>query len=88
MGLQIINEYNVGLNTTSTDDCIDTMMEFMLMKSCKKIHQLSVYGWGSGFSDMVCKIFNVNIQKYHISTQFHIPKTKQNPAFYLPMNFD
>jgi hypothetical protein len=61
---------HVGLNTTSKDECIDTMIELMLLRSCKTIHQLSVYGWGSGFSDMICKIFNINIKKYRITTGY------------------
>jgi hypothetical protein len=69
---------HVGLNTTTNDECMDTMIEFMLLKSCKTIHQLSVYWWGSGFSDMVCKLFNVNIQKYQISNMFHAPPKKPN----------
>ena len=76
---------HVGLNTTTNDECMDTMMEFMLLKSCKMIYQLSVYGWGSGFSDMVCKIFNNPIQKYSISNHFDIPREK--PTSYLSMNF-
>lgn len=81
---------HVGLNTTTDDECMDTMMEFMLLRSCKEIHQLSVYWWGSGFSDMVCKIFNNPIKKYRISNNFLIPKqneSKIKPVFYLPMNF-
>lgn len=75
---------HVGLNTTTDEECVDTMMEFMLLKSSQMIYQLSVYGWGSGFSDMVCKIFNNPIQKYRISNDFWIPS--EQPTFYLPEN--
>lgn len=64
---------HVGLNTTTNDECMDTMMEFMLLRSCKMIYQISTYWWGSGFSDMVSKLFDINIQKYHIINNFRIP---------------
>lgn len=57
---------HVGLNTTTPTECEDTMIEFMLMTTCKKIYQLSVYDWGSGFSDTVNKIYNITVEKYRI----------------------
>jgi hypothetical protein len=57
---------HTGMNTTDIKNCEDTMIEFMLMITCKKIYQLSVYFWGSGFSDTVNKIYNVPIEKYSI----------------------
>jgi hypothetical protein len=47
-------------------ECEDTMVEFMLMTTAKHINQLSVYDWGSGFSDTVHKLFDVPIKKYLI----------------------
>ena len=57
---------HVGLNTITMEECENTMLEFMLMTTCNKIHQLSVYEWGSGFSDTIHKIYNVPIEKYNI----------------------
>jgi len=57
---------HVGLDTTSASECEDTMIEFMLMKTCKQIFQLSVYGWGSGFSDTINKIYDVPVYKINI----------------------
>jgi hypothetical protein len=59
---------HVGLNTTTLNECEDTMIEFMLMTTCKKIYQLSVYGWGSGFSDTINKIYDIPVNKYDISS--------------------
>jgi hypothetical protein len=61
-----LNRGHVGLNTTSLSECEDTMIEFMLMKTCKKIFQLSVYEWGSGFSDTINKLYDVHVEKFRI----------------------
>jgi hypothetical protein len=63
-----LNRGHVGLDTTLSKECEDTMIEFMLMKTCKKIFQLSVYGWGSGFSDTINKIYDIPIIKYCIKS--------------------
>lgn len=63
-----LNRGHVGLNTTSSKECEDTMIEFMLMKTCNQIFQLSVYDWGSGFSDIINKIYDVPIIKYCIKS--------------------
>jgi hypothetical protein len=52
---------HVGLHTISQKQCEDTMIEFMFMTTCNKIYQLSSYGWGSGFSDIVSNLYNVDI---------------------------
>lgn len=57
---------HVGLNTTSLKECEDTMLEFMLMVSSNDIHQLSVYGWGSGFSDIISALYDKPLIKYKI----------------------
>jgi hypothetical protein len=57
---------HVGLDTITFEQCENTMVEFMLMSTCNKIYQLSVYGWGSGFSDTIHKIYNIPIEKYAI----------------------
>ena len=55
-----------GTYNHTSNECEDTMIEFMLMTTAKQIHQLSVYPWGSGFSDTVHKIFDVPLEKYVI----------------------
>jgi hypothetical protein len=62
-----LNRGHVGLDTTTLQECEDTMIEFMIMKTCKQIYQLSVYGWGSGFSDTINKLYDIPINKYNIS---------------------
>jgi len=57
---------HVGLNTITLNECEDTMIEFMLMTTSRKIYQLSVYGWGSGFSDTINKIYDIEIIKFKI----------------------
>jgi hypothetical protein len=57
---------HVGLNNTTYQQIEDTMLEFMLMTTCNKIYQLSVYDWGSGFSDTINKIYNIEVIKYKI----------------------
>jgi hypothetical protein len=52
---------HVGLHTISQKQCEDTMLEFMFMTTCNKIYQLSSYGWGSGFSDIVGNLYNIDI---------------------------
>jgi hypothetical protein len=56
---------HMGLDST-IQETEDTMTEFMLMKTCKKIFQLSVYDWGSGFSDTINRIFDIPVDKYKI----------------------
>lgn len=57
---------HIGLNTTTNQECQDTMIEFMLMKTCNKVYQLSVYGWGSGFSNIIQKIYDIPLEKFSI----------------------
>ena len=57
---------HVGLHTTSLQECEDTMIEFMLMTTSKKIYQMSVYSWGSGFSDTINKIYDIEVLKISI----------------------
>ena len=64
-----LNATHVGTNITDVKGCEDTMTEFMLMTTSKKIYQLSVYTWGSGFSDTVNKIYNIPVEKYSIGNE-------------------
>jgi len=58
---------HVGQNTHTANECIDTMAEFMLMTTSKRIVQLSVYGWGSGFSETAHNIYDIPITRYQIA---------------------
>jgi hypothetical protein len=58
---------HTGLYLTSNEENMNTLIEFMLMRHCKKIYQISYYSWGSGFSDIINKIFKVPIERYKIS---------------------
>ena len=58
---------HVGQNTHTANECIDTMVEFMLMTTSKRIVQLSVYDWGSGFSETAHNIYDVPITRYKIA---------------------
>ena len=58
---------HVGQNTHTANECIDTMAEFMLMTTSKRIVQLSVYDWGSGFSETAHNIYDVPITRYQIA---------------------
>jgi hypothetical protein len=43
---------------------IDTLHDFLHMTNSKKIHQMSVYDWGSGFSNIAHHIYDVPIIRY------------------------
>jgi hypothetical protein len=45
----------------------DTLIEFFIMSTCKKIFQFSTYDWGSGFSDTINKIYDVPIEHNKIN---------------------
>jgi len=61
-----LKKAHVGLYKNTLEECQDTMIEFMLMTTSKKIYQLSVYDWGSGFSDTINKIYDVPIEQFKI----------------------
>jgi hypothetical protein len=56
---------HTGLNS-SFDEIEGTMIEFMLLTKADKIYQISIYPWGSNFSDIANKIFDVPIEKIKI----------------------
>jgi hypothetical protein len=62
-----LSKGHMGHFSPTEDDITNTMIEFFLMATSKKIYQISVYGWGSGFSDTVNKIYKVPIEQYTIS---------------------
>ncbi|MHB1909694.1 MAG: hypothetical protein ACYCQJ_12635 [Nitrososphaerales archaeon] len=41
-----------------------TMLEFFFMAKAKQIIQLTIYDWGSGFSDWCAKIFDIPLERY------------------------
>jgi|UniRef100_A0A6C0D8R5 hypothetical protein len=54
-------------NVVNYDDgVLDTMKDFFVMSNSKLIISLSVYGWGSCFSDMCSQIYSVPIIKINI----------------------
>jgi hypothetical protein len=58
---------HVGQNTHTVEECKDTMTEFMLMTTSKRIIQVSVYRWGSGFSETAHQIYDVPIIRHKIA---------------------
>jgi hypothetical protein len=57
---------HLGLDDISLDVARDTLVEFMLLTTAKKIFQLSVYPWGSGFSEMAHQIFDIEFEKFSL----------------------
>lgn len=45
----------------------NTLMDFYLLTKAEKIFQLSIYGWGSGFSKSVAEIFDIPLETIQIS---------------------
>ena len=43
---------------------VNTLHDFLHMTKCNKIHQMSVYDWGSGFSNIAHHIYDVPIVRY------------------------
>ncbi len=65
-----------GLRYTSTvpshmalenDSALDTLVDFFILSRARHIHQFSVHGWGSGFSDSVHWLYRVPITKHKLS---------------------
>lgn len=57
---------HLGQHSTTFRQAEDTMIEFMIMTHCAKIYQLSVYSWGSGFSEIVHQIYEIPLEKIQI----------------------
>jgi hypothetical protein len=57
---------HTGFYLTTAEQNMNTIMDFILMTECEKIYQISSYFWGSGFSDIVNKIFKIPIEKYKL----------------------
>jgi hypothetical protein len=61
-----LKKAHLGKFPIQLEDAQDTMIEFMIASKSQKIYQLSVYEWGSGFSDIIHQIYNVPIEHYRI----------------------
>lgn len=61
-----LSKGHIGHFSPSEEDITNTMIEFYLMTTSTKIYQISVYRWGSGFSDTANKIYKVPIEKYNV----------------------
>ena len=57
---------HLGTDTITLEQAEDTIIEFMIMSTSRHIYQLSVYDWGSGFSDIISSLFTIPITKYRI----------------------
>lgn len=44
----------------------NTLAEFFLMSNASQIHQFSCYGWGSGFSSLASRLFDIPIRQQKI----------------------
>jgi len=53
--------------TLQNCNAVDTLIDYFTLTRARKIHQFSVYNWGSGFSDTVNWIFNVPLEKYQLA---------------------
>lgn len=62
-----LNKAHLGHHNINRDGVRDTLIEFFIMTTANRIIQFSEYGWGSGFSDTVSKIYNIPIG--HISLE-------------------
>jgi hypothetical protein len=58
-----LKKVHVGLPNNSLDDIKDTMVEFFLMTTAKKIYQFSIFSWGSGFSNIINNLYDIPLEK-------------------------
>lgn len=52
-----------GNNDSPGHGILDTFMDFHLMARSEEIYQYSAYPWGSGFSDMCSRIYDIPLTK-------------------------
>lgn len=52
-----------GSNESPMKGILDALLDFYLMARSEEIYQYSVYPWGSGFSDMCSRIYDVPLTK-------------------------
>lgn len=56
-----------GMSEINEIELRDTLLEFMLMTMSKEILQLSIYPWGSNFSNIISQLYDIPIKKYKIN---------------------
>lgn len=61
-----LQKAHLGLDDITPEAARDTLAEFMLLSSATKIFQISVYPWGSGFSEMAHLIFDIDLERFSI----------------------
>jgi hypothetical protein len=55
-----------GLSELSHEEALGVLLDFYLLAHSKRIHQISSYAWGSGFSQLAAGIFDVPITQNDI----------------------
>jgi len=55
---------DVEAKHAGTGGCEETFNDLCILNKSKKIHQFSVYPWGSGFSNIAHHIYDVPIERY------------------------
>lgn len=56
-----------GMSEINEFELRDTLLEFMLMTMSKEIVQLSIYPWGSNFSNIISQLYDIPIKKYKLT---------------------
>jgi hypothetical protein len=51
----------------NNDNTLDTLVDYFILTRSSHIHQFSVHGWGSGFSDSAHWLYRVPITKHKLS---------------------
>ena len=69
-GIKIVdvNPVHLGesaLRSVSTDEVRDTFAEFLLMAKSDWIFQYSVYPWGSSFSEICARLYDIPFERLH-----------------------
>lgn len=54
-----------GTVESPCDGVRDSIIDFLILAKAQKIYQYSVYPWGSGFSEMCARIYNIPLVKVH-----------------------
>lgn len=70
---EICNRFDIITTNTIPSHCAleetaikDTLVDYFVMTRAKRIHQFSVYSWGSGFSDTINWVYGVPITTHKI----------------------
>lgn len=58
-----LSRCHVGHHEGTSRQTWDTMVEFMLMTTCKRVYQFSAYDWGSGFSNAMSWIYGIPVER-------------------------